>query len=179
MMRIRCDKQALIWTGAFAAITAGYLLGVARPQASRLRGLSRQIQSNRTAQQAGQAELDALASLQPELDRLAALAADFSLKVPHDEGLGALLEDLARFSERNHLHTERIEPGQPIRSEQVVALPIALGVRGSFPGIHGLIRDIERMPRLAQIGWLKTQTDEENPGIASAELTLRVYYQAL
>lgn len=176
-MRLR--GQELIWTVGIAAVTVAYLSLVTRPQVWELSDLSRQIAAARGEQNQDHLEEQALDELTREIDRLSARAAQYSVMVPREEMLGTFLEELARITQDNQLRTEHIEPGKPVRSQQVVALPIALGVRGPFPAVFGMIRDIERMDRLTQVEMLQTSTTPESPGTTLAELRLKVFFQAM
>ena len=44
--------------------------------------------------------------------------------------------------------------------------------------VFALLRDLERMPRLAQIERFKTQTLEDKPGMVAAEIRLNVFYRS-
>ncbi len=175
---MRLDKITIVWTVVVLAVTAGFLSLVTRPQLKRLSELGDQIQAKRTEQALGRQDVKAIEAMQQEADELMASATDFDGRIPKQESLGVFLEDLARLTEAHKLRPETIEPGKPVRSSKVVALPITFRIRGPFPAIHGLIQDIERMPRLTQVERFETETDPETPEIASAEVSLRIFFQA-
>ena len=174
---MRFDKTMVIWAAAVVVVTAGFLLLVTRPQVNRLRELADQNRTARAAQALGRHDLQAIEKLQREVDELTARATDFDAQIPRQKTLAPFLEDLARFAEARKLRLARIEPGEPVRSSEVVALPIALSVHGPFPVVYGLIQDIERMPRLTQIDRFETESDEENSGSVSAKVSLRIFFQ--
>jgi len=175
---MKSDKTTVIWAGAVVVATAGFLLLVTRPQVGRLRGLADQSRSAQAAQAMSRHDLRAIEELQQEVEELTARAANFDAQIPRHKTAAPFLGDLARFAEARKLRLARIEPGEPVRSAEIVALPIALRVRGPFPVVYGLIQDIERMTRLTRIDRFETEADDENSGSVSASVSLRIFFRA-
>jgi len=178
-MTIRVDKTTVIWTGAVLAVTAGFLTLVTRPQMRRLAEVERQIRADRSAVEEQQQRAQLAKELEGEVAQASAQVADLETRLPQQEMLGTFLEQLARFTEAHKLRPDEIQPGQPVRSAKAVALPIVFRVRGPFPAIYGLMQDIERLPRLTQIESFEAKTVPDDPGTAQAEVSLKIFFQAL
>lgn len=176
--RIR-SLHSVWWTLAVGAAVTAYLLLAALPQAGRMKALSRGV-SRQQAELAARAEsLDALARANREVGALAERVADFNVRIPEQPLLGSFLEELARVAQDHKLQSDAIQPGEPVRSHEVVALPITLKVRGPFSAVHDLVRDIEQMPRLTRFEQFKVSADTERPGTVKADLSLKVFYGPL
>jgi Tfp pilus assembly protein PilO len=176
--RFHWDSRCLAWAAGVLGASAAFWLLVAWPQMARARDLAETVSSERAELAARYQSLEVLGRAEKEADELAARAADFHRRIPSEPMLGSFLEDLARMAQKHGLQSGAVQPGEPAPSAEVVTLPIAIQVRGSFAGIHGLLQDIERRPRLTRIDQFKATTSEEYPGQVTAELKLRIYYLA-
>ena len=177
-MRLHWNRNAVIWTtGIVAASAAGFGLMV-RPQMQRLARLSDEVQQEQQAVQGADAIHAEMSRLKAEVEALNGRTSSFDKLVPEGERLGAFLEELARCAQNRQLKAEEIQPGKAVRSARITALPIACTLRGSFQGVFGLIKDLERMERLTLIDRLETKAQPGDSGEVVAQLNLRVYFRA-
>lgn len=170
------DSRSLLWAAAVLAGSAAFCLLVAWPRMARARELGVQVQSERADMAARYQSLEAIARSEKEATVLTARAANFSERIPSEPQLGGFLEELARLAQKRGLQSDTIQPGEPVRWAEVVALPITIKLHGSFAGVHGLLQDIEHMPRLTRFEQFKVITEEKHPGVVAAEMSLRVFY---
>ena len=175
---MRLDKLTIGWTAGVLTVTAAFLSLVTRPQINQFGELMGRIEIERREQASGRGDVETIRALQQDMDALTDRAASLGDQIPQQELVSAFVEDLGRYTKARQLQPDRIEPGKPIRSEKVVAMPIAFSVHGSFEAVYGLIRDIEQMPRLTHIEYFSTRVDPDNPGSVSADVNLRVFFQA-
>ena len=172
---MRFDRQILMWTGGVVLLSAAFIVTVAMPQLKRMRELKVALSEERADSATNRMELQMMPRLQQEVATLTAQIADFDERIPEQEVLGSFLESLARSAEEHKLRPDAIEPGPPIRSAAVVALPIMFKVHGPFRDVWALVKDIEQMPRLTQIERFKTESTEDKSGIVSAELHIKIF----
>ena len=177
-MKVRWDTLSVAWAAGVLLVTAGFLAFATWPQIKQLSELSDQIEAEHVEQVSGQRDMNAIGELQREVDSLGAQASDLEARIPAREMLSVFVEDLARCTKDRNLRSDSIEPGIPVRSSKITALPITFRVLGPFETVYGLIHDIEQMPRLTQIEHFETEADPENPGNESAEVGLRIFFQA-
>ncbi|GMV98724.1 MAG: type 4a pilus biogenesis protein PilO [Phycisphaerae bacterium] len=176
-IRSRWDRHSLIWAAGILAVSAGYLLLVERPRIQRMGRLNEEV-AQRTGDLATRAQsLETLARTGREVASLAARVADFDDRIPSQPRVGPLLEDLARVAEKRRLASDAIQPGEPVRTSEVVALPIAMKVRGPFAAVHGFVSDVEAMHRLIRFERFSVSVDDEHPGLVKADLGMKVFYE--
>ena len=126
------NLRSLVWAAAVLGLSAAFVLLVARPQVLRMRNLANTVQSERAGNSRAYQSLDVIAKAQKETAALVARVADFDQRIPREPMLGDFLEELARLAQKRDLQSDTLQPGEPIRSAEVVALPIAIKVHGSF-----------------------------------------------
>lgn len=173
------DGHSVIWTAGVLSASGAFLCLVTLPQIQRLTEATALLEASEVELSGGLSSDQIAPHLQRELDQLAAQAARFEQQIPAQEALGMFLEAVARSAEEHKLRADTIEPGQPLRSQQVASLPIRLKVRGAFPELHAFIRDVEQLPRLTQIERFKVTLDPEQPGVVAADVELRIFCRAL
>lgn len=172
----RWSTASLMWSVAILAASGGFAYFVARPQMIKSRALAGTVESERAALASRCESLEVISRAQKETAALTARVADFDRRIPAESKVGEFLEELTRMAQNRDLRPETVQPGEAIRSTEVVALPIAIKVHGSFSGIHGLLQDIEHMPRLTRFDRFDVTTDAEHPGTVTAELNLKIFF---
>jgi Tfp pilus assembly protein PilO len=176
---MKLDKESLLWTGLILAGTCGFLALVTRPQAAKLQRASTRLTREKADREASPAMLEAIDRLEGEVKTLSTETASFDAQLPTRDDLGAFLESLARRAEARGLRPQAVEPGKPVRSGGLAALPIGFTVQGSFASVHALIQDIEQMPRLTRVDRFEARMDEEQPESVVAEVDLRIFRRSL
>lgn len=174
---MKLDKHTLIWTGGIAGATALALLAVTRPQMQRISQTVADVNQQQTEELASAELVHLIAELEAEVAKLSETSANFDERVPQGEQLGAFLEELARAASSHDLQAGDIQPGKPVRSKDVVALPITFRVQGPFREVFDFVKAIEGMERLTLVERFTTELDK-NSGDVSAELRVKVYYRA-
>lgn len=170
------DNRSLLWATAIVAASSAFAWFVAGPQMAKARSLAGDVQTEQIALASRSHSLELIAKARKDAAALAARVADFEQRIPAEPKVGDFLEELARLAQKRDLQADTVQPGEPITTADVVALPIAIQVHGSFSGIHGLLKDIEHMSRLTRFEQLKATTDAEHAGLVTAELNLRIFY---
>lgn len=174
----RADKQTLLWAAGIATGMGLLLSLVTWPQFEQMHALRRDIEAARSDSRQGQAGAATLRKLDEELQRLSEEASDFSRKLPERDELGPFLEQLAHRAELRRLFSKEVRPGNPETGDKVVSLPIDWNVSGPFDQVFGLLRDIESLPRLTRIERLNVALDREEAAKVTADIRLRVFFQA-
>lgn len=177
-MRLGFDKPSVVWVGVVAAAAAAFVFFVSRPRMQQLHELKKQIEIEHEEWAADSGAVQSVAEAQRRLQTLQQRTAAFDQHVPDQELLGSFLQELARAAESRELRPDAIEPGKPIRSAEVVALPIAFKVKGSFPAVFALVQDIERMSRLVRFDRLTAKAEPTRPGTVVAEMSVRIFFRA-
>ena len=167
-----------IWTAGVTAGTAAFFVLIVRPQFGRARDLRDSLQDERQRMSEGRSDLEELPRLQIEVDELRRHVADFDQQVPLRDGLGEYLEQLAAAAHGHALRADAIEPGVPVRTQDLFTVPIVLKVHGPFKEIYGLLKDIEQMSRLTQVERFDAKVVAGRPGEVQAEMELKVFYRA-
>jgi Tfp pilus assembly protein PilO len=175
---MRLDKHTLLWTAGVVAVSAAFFLLVIRRDFQRVDRAMAELTSEAREHRHNVQERSASAVLQKQVNALVAQVANFETRVPQEEMLGSFVEDLARAAQKHQLRADAIEPAASVRSSQVSATPVTVKVRGSFPQVYALLRDLEHMPRLTQVERFKTQMLADKPGIVAAEIRLNVFYRS-
>jgi Tfp pilus assembly protein PilO len=174
---MKLDKHVITWLVGIVLVTAAFLSLVTGPQMSRIQTVMDQIDSEEHDQEVADETSHRIAVLEREVTRLQERTAAFSDQIPVGENLGRFLQDLGRFAEQRQVQLGEIEPGDPLQSDKVIALPITFNVHGPFKQVFDLIQDVEQMPRLTLVERLETSTDDQTPGTVTAQLRLRVYFR--
>lgn len=176
---MRLDKNMMAWTAGVVVISAVYLGLVTRSQMQRLSVAVAEVREEQAAA-AGSGQIhDETRILQAQVDELAARLSRVGAQVPDDEQLGTLLEALSRHAQRLGLRADQVQPGKPIRSKRVVALPLSFTLHGPFQAMFELLKDIERLDRLTLIERFEARMTPESAGDVTAEVNLKVYYKAM
>ena len=176
--RFRIDKRSVLWSVGMAAVTAGFLFLATGAQIERISDLKAQIADEREELTACQKSPQSIACLQGEVRGLTVATANFDEQIPKKPDVGTLLQKLAWFTQSRNLRPESIKPGEPAAFSEVTALPILMRVRGPFPAIFALVKDIEQMPRLTQVERFVVTKDENEEAAVSAELAFKVFFRA-
>ena len=161
-----------------AAVTAGFLFLATGAQIERISDLKDQIADEREELTASQKSPQSIARLQGEVRVLTVATANFEEQIPKKPDVGTLLQKLAWFTQSRNLRPESIKPGEPAAYAEVTALPILMRVRGPFPAIFALVKEIEQMPRLTQVERFVVTKDENEEAAVSAELAFKVFFRA-
>ena len=175
---MRFDRTTLMQTAGILAIPSLFFWLLACPQYLRMNELESQTASARQELKDGRNVLRAIAALEEELGDLEDEAAKFQGAIPDRKELGTFFQTLARFAQSHGLAPSQINPGSPVRSSGVGAIPVSFTVRGPFRAVHALIRDIEQMPRLTQFERFEVITGEsEGSDSVLARVELRVFFR--
>ena len=174
---MKLDKHVVTWMTGIVLATVAFLSFATVPQMSRIRTVMARINSEEHDHQVADETSRRIEALEHEVARLQERTAAFNDQIPVAENLGLFLQDLGRFAEQRRVQLGEIEPGDPLRSDKVIALPITFNVHGSFKQVFNWIQDVERMPRLTLVERLETRTDDQTPGTVTAQLRLRVYFR--
>jgi Tfp pilus assembly protein PilO len=169
-------RHDLLWTAGIAAITALFLIAVTKPQFGRARELKQSLHEEHGMASTGRSDLQELPRMQAEVNALREQVRDFEERVPARDELGAYLEQLARVAQEHQLRPDAIEPSPPVRSRDLLAVPIVLKVHGPFREVYGLLKDILSLPRLTQVRRFDAKVLADRPGEVQAEMQLRVFY---
>ena len=172
----RVGTSGLLWSGAILAASAAFGFFVTWPQMVKVRALAARVQSEKAELASRYQSLEVIAQAQKSTAALTARVADFDQRIPAESKVGDFLEELARLVQNRDLRPETVQPGEPIRSPEVIALPIAIKVHGSFSGIHGLLQDIEHLPRLTRFDQFNVILDPEHPGDVTADMNLKIFF---
>jgi len=172
------DKRSILWTLGMTAATAGFLVLATGAQLQRMSDLKAQIADEQNALDINRKSPESISSLQKEVRELAKTAANYDERIPIESDLGAILQKLAWFAQSRNLRLESVKPGEPVAYSDVTALPILMRVRGPFPAIFAMVKDIEQMPRLTQVERLVVTTNQSEEAAVSAELAFKVFSRA-
>jgi Tfp pilus assembly protein PilO len=171
-------RHDVIWTLGIALVTSAFLLLISRPQFGKASELKQSLREERERLSEGRMDLEELPRLEAEVNKLRQQVGHFELQVPVQDQLGAYLERLAGVAQAHQLRPEAIEPGTPIRSHDLFAVPIVVKVHGPFREVYGMLKDVMTLPRLTQVQRFDTKLATDRPGEVQAELQLRVFYRA-
>ena len=160
------------------AVAAGFLFLATGTQIQQMSDLKAKIADEREELTISQTSPQSIARLQAEVRQLMEATANFQDRIPNESDLGNLLQKLTGFAQSRNLRPESIKPGEPVAFSEVTSLPILMRVRGPFPAIFALVKDIEQMPRLTQVESLVVTTNENEEATVSAELAFKVFFRA-
>lgn len=169
-------RTSMAWAVGIVASIAVFAWFVARPQMATARGLASDIEAERAALATRVGALQLIEQARNETAVLSARLTNFAQRIPNEPQVGDFIKELARLAQNRRLQADTVEPGEPVRTGDFVALPIAIKARGSFTGIHGLLADIEQLPRLTRFEQFKAVVDPEHPTLVTAEFNLKIFY---
>jgi Tfp pilus assembly protein PilO len=175
---VSTDRTTLAWTGGIAVMTVLFLLIVTRSQLKRRESIASELQARLHAQMVQEQNKQAIAALERRLTSLENQARTAAARVPDEPAISGFVEELARITSDRMLRTDRIEPAEPWQEGNLWVQPITFRVRGGFLGIHGLIKDIDHLPRLTQVARFETTVDEDSPQEVVALVSLRIFHRA-
>lgn len=171
-------RHDLMWTLGIATATSAFLLLISRPQLGKANEVKKSLREEREQFSEGRMDLEELPRLEGEVNKLRQRVGHFELQVPVQDQLGSYLESLAGVAQAHQLRPEAIEPGTPIHSRDLFAVPIVVKVHGPFRDVYGMLKDVVALPRLTQVQRFESKLTPEHPGEVQAELQLRVFYRA-
>jgi len=159
-------------------ITAGFLLLATGAQIQQMTDLKTQIADQREELTLNQKSPESIASLQVEVRELMKTTANFDQRIPVESDFGALHQKLAWFAQSRNVRLESVKPGEKASFSEVTVQPIMMRVRGPFPAIFAMVKDIEQMPRLTQVERLVVTKETDEEGTISAEFAFKVFARA-
>jgi Tfp pilus assembly protein PilO len=165
-------------------VTTGVALGLLLtwPRMQRISNTMGEVRDEHAAHVSSGETRRIVEAVQAEVAQLAERVAGFDQQVPVGERLGLFLEELSRSAQQHGLRAEEIQPGRPVASltassGQVMAMPLSCTLYGPFEGVFGLLKELERMPRLTTVERLEAKMVQGDSRQVTAELTLRLYYR--
>ncbi|MBP7937452.1 MAG: type 4a pilus biogenesis protein PilO [Phycisphaerae bacterium] len=179
------DRRSVLWAAGIVVTTAAFLGTVTASQMRQMAALKTSIEARQNNLTAGAGDSRAIAQLEQILDQLAVDNPALEEEVPREADLDRLLQTLERFADARGLRPDMIQPGEPLVFPEVTALPITMRVRGRFPAVFDLVKDIQSMSRLTRFERFSanrlpppTKEIEASPSeeMVTAELKFRVFY---
>ncbi|HOW72254.1 MAG TPA: type 4a pilus biogenesis protein PilO [Phycisphaerae bacterium] len=179
------DRRSVLWAAGIVVATAAFLGTVTAGQIRQMAALKAVIEARQNNLTAGTCDSRAIAQLQQTLDQLALDNPALEEEIPREANLDRLLQTLERFADTRGLRPDLIQPGEPLVFPEATALPITMRVRGRFPAVFALVKDIQSMSRLTRFERFSanrlpppTKEAEASPSaeMVTAELKFRVFY---
>lgn len=179
-MTFNLDKSSVLWTLGIAGATVAFVGVVTLGQYRSLDAIKDHIAAEQARLNASRNSPRSIATLQTDVAALAKQTGDFDRQIPREPDLGEVLRSLAQFAEAHDLRPDSIKPGEPTAFNKVSVLPVEVRIRGTFPAIFAMVRDIEAMPRLTHVVRCDITADEQPQGqeqTVTAELDFQVFYR--
>jgi len=158
-----CERQSVLWAIGMAFVAGLFFALVTRGQFHHLAGVKANIATERQELAVRQQSPQAIAALTREVNQLETKVPDFDAHIPREANLADVLQKLAQFAQAHDLRSDSIQPGDPEYYAEVTALPISMKVKGNFPAIFALIKDIETMPRLTRLERFSVRHQQDLP----------------
>jgi len=140
-----------------------------------------QINRENLAKQARLARMDRLGqtseSLTKELTELAKALDFFESKLPNDQQIHSVLNEISRISGKFKLESKSVSTRAQVQSADYIALPIEMDMVGTFEGTYQFLLELERMPRITRISDMDVVKDKSIDGVVHTKLVLSVYFE--
>jgi type IV pilus assembly protein PilO len=115
------------------------------------------------------AEREALARAEAELNHLRALFAA-------DIGDGLLVVEMGLRAAGDGVEVILFRPREAVEEAHLVAVPIEVGVRGTYPAVLRYLESLQHLPNAAEVRELSFRAErDEHAGLVRAEALLLVY----
>jgi Tfp pilus assembly protein PilO len=172
-----------------AILAAGWFLLVA-PKKSEAADLRTQNESALSANNQLRAKLNELKALAPELPKREAEFATIRRQIPDNPALPDLIRQLSSAASKSGAELATLAPATPVAiaapvasgttaavSDQLMLVPLAITVTGSYTSAEDFVDRLEKMRRLVMItGFtMASDTGDQAPGDVTLNLTGRVY----
>jgi len=107
-------------------------------------------------------------------------------KLPREQDVEGVLEQVSQIAERNELMIRRIHPDSPVPAAMYMELPLRLTMDGQFDGFYQFLLEVENLPRITRIHNMEIKRSDERggpsrselpPGFMRADFTLSIYFE--
>ena len=173
---VRLRRLQWVLAGVTVMGLAAFYVGVFRPQAARLEGLTLQIQQKRRDLEGSTDKTKKLPILMGQVRDLDVRVQHFERQFPRQPALDLFIRDITDISQRMNLREWRYQPGAPKRGEAFQELPIQMQFTGDFLNVASFLREVENMPRLTRVKKLSVKSRDSKSGLVEVELGMNIYF---
>jgi len=108
-------------------------------------------------------------------------------KLPSQEDVEGILEQIWQVAKRNQLSLRSVKSGEPVPAAMYMEQPLEVIMEGNFNGFYQFLLEMEELPRITRIHDMelirigeKDTPDEQHqvmPGAMRADFTLSIYFK--
>lgn len=101
----------------------------------------------------------------------------FERKLPREEEVGRILDEVSQAAMRNHLEIRSFEPMIAQRGSHYSDRPIKLQLAGDFEGFYAYMLEIEALKRITRVTKMQLTKMQDQNGAMEAELVLNIFFE--
>jgi len=173
----RLDKQQIVLAAVALLLMAGF-------GAFRFAPLLRQRQAMDMAMDQNSQTLEQIRTQSarlPELTRLLeqrrVQAAAFETRIPAGKSFAELWRQFADLMNQCHLADQMVQPGSPVESDEIGAIPLTIACSGSMQDLYAFFRAVEQWDRLIRFERVELTNDAASSGNVKLNAKAELYYQ--
>ena len=172
----KLTKENWIMLGVAAAIVAGAIMLVYRPQKAALHGVRAQIAAQKLTLEADRSKAKVIPQIMRKVQELKSRYKDFDQRLPKSKELGGFLQEITGIQSGSELSDARMETGSPVSEELYNTMPIQMKFRGSYLALAKFLKDVDGMQRLTRVQRLLIRSTEVDGGPLEIDLMMNIYF---
>jgi Tfp pilus assembly protein PilO len=177
--------REIVFIVLLTAIPVAAWAFVFRPNNARKADMAAQIKSRQTKLQALNKATATIGDLKTEIASLEKAISFFRSKLPNENKMDQVLQEVYRLAKANQLNTKSIRTLKPKKEIMVTdpsgpygEQPISLELEGSFTGFYRFLLALERQPRIMRIQQMAMKKLLKAPeGHVRAECNVSVFFE--
>lgn len=116
-------------------------------------------------------------SLAAELSELGRALDFFESKLPNDQQIHSVLNEIAQIREKHGLSSGSVRTLKQVQAADYTSLPIEMEMSGSWEGVYRFLLDLERLPRITRISDMEITKDKAGEGRVVSKLVVSIYFE--
>ena len=118
-----------------------------------------------------------LESLTAEIEKLSGAIAMFEKKLPAQQEVEVILKDVWELAAKHELTPKSVRTDKITSTAQYAELPIQMKINGDFDGFYEFLLDLEKLPRITRLPYMKMTKSDDKEGHMKASITLSIYFE--
>jgi Tfp pilus assembly protein PilO len=118
-----------------------------------------------------------MGELAEQVERMRQKAVDYDARIPAGRSFADLWRQIAELMNRHALSGQLVQPGSPVESDGMGAIPLTLSATGTMHDIYAFFAAIEHWDRLIRFEGVELTNDNMLSGTVKLTARAQLYYQ--
>lgn len=148
------ERQQLVIFIIAALVVGGFIFLRYLPLNKKISQIHEMEQQQLSVIEKASGEKAKIEALEEQVNSILESLRDYDRNIPVDRNLGEFLQEIADMMNAAELAEQLVEPGQEIRGEKLISIPITMQCRGRFGQIflfYQLLNNLDRQIRIEDV----------------------------